>query len=148
MKKTLVHNRGQTLIELIMALGAGVLIVIAIIGGVVAAGKNSQFAKNQSLATRYAQEGVELIRSQRDKLGWSTLYADYSGKPQCIAGGGIFSDKGNSCGNNVATIFSRDATFIDDTGNGTKLSISVTVSWQDSSGTHQSTQTTLLTSWQ
>ena len=149
MKKVLVRkNFGQTLIELLMALGAGVLIVVAIVGGVVMEGKNSQFAKNQNLATRYAQEGIELIRSQRDKLNWSAFYANYSGKPQCIDNGGNFTLMSGNCTPNVGNnFFTRSATFTDSAQTGINLSITVTVSWQDSSGTHRSSQTTVLTSW-
>lgn len=147
MKKVLVHkNFGQTLIELLMALGAGVLIVVAIVGGLVMAGKNSQFAKNQNLATRYAQGGIELIRSQRDKLGWATFYADYNGQPQCITSDGTFSALSDGCPK-IATIFTRSATFVDD-GTGLNMTVTVTVSWPDSSGTHESSQTTVLTSWE
>lgn len=147
MRKALVRNNlGQTLIELLMALGAGVLIVLAIVGGLIMAGKNSQFAKNQNLATRYAQEGIELIRSQRDKLGWSTFYADYNGQPQCIATDGVFSALSDGCPK-IVGLFIRSATFVDN-GSGLSLTIAVTVSWPDSSGTHESSQTTVLTSWE
>ena len=147
MKKVPVHkNFGQTLIELLMALGAGVLIVMAIVGGVVMAGKNSQFAKNQNLATRYAQGGVELIRSQRDKLGWSAFYTNYNDQPQCLDGTGNFTPMSISCAK-IAILFTRAATFVDD-GTGLNLTVTVTVSCQDSSGTHQSNQTTVLTSWE
>lgn len=139
-------NFGQTLIELLMALGAGVLIVLAIVGGLIMAGKNSQFAKNQNLATRYAQEGVEFIRSQRDKLGWSVFKTNYSGQPQCISSNGSFTALANGC-SKIANIFTRSATFIDD-GTGLSLTVAVTVSWSDSSGLHSSSQTTVLTSWQ
>lgn len=150
MKKVPVHNRfGQSLIELLMALGAGVLIMVAIVAGVVMAGKNSQFAKNQNLATRYAQEGIELARSQRDKLGWSPFYANYSAKPQCIDNGGNFTLMSGNCTPNVGNnFFTRSATFTDSGGTGISLSLTVTVSWQDSSGTHESSQTTVLTNWE
>lgn len=147
MKKALAHkNFGQTLIELIMALGMGVLIVIAIVGGVVTAGRNSQFAKNQSLATRYAQEGVELIRSQRDKLGWSTFKTSFGGQPQCISAAGVFTVLSDGC-SQIASIFTRSAAF-DVDATGLKLTVTVTVTWEDSSGTHNSKQTTVLTSWE
>ncbi len=128
-----------------MALGAGVLIVVAIVGGLVMAGKNSQFAKNQNLATRYAQEGVELIRSQRDKLGWVAFHANFT-QPQCISASGTFSALSGGCPK-IASLFTRSATFVDD-GTGLNMTVSVTVSWQDSSGTHESSQTTVLTSWE
>ncbi len=149
MKKALVRkNDGQTLIELLMALGAGVLIIVAIIGGVVTAGRNSQFAKNQNLATNLAQEGIELVRSQRDKLGWSGFSDAYTVSPvQCIDSNGNFTSGVPNCPPNAGTanFFTRTATF---TVSGFGLDVTVTVSWQDSNGVHKSSQTTFLSSWE
>ncbi|MCL5676239.1 MAG: hypothetical protein M1120_03905 [Patescibacteria group bacterium] len=150
MRKRPARNKflGQTLIEMLMALGAGVLIVMAIIGGVVVANRNSQFSKNQNLATRYAQEGIELIRSQRDQLGWNAFYSAYNNVPQCIDGSAKFTNMAGSCGQNVASFFSRSATFFDTNGSGKSLTVTVTVSWSEVNGSHDSKQTTLLTEWE
>ncbi len=49
---------GQSMIETLIALGIAVLIIVALVQSIVTSVKNTQFAKNQTLATRYSQEGV------------------------------------------------------------------------------------------
>ncbi len=148
MKKQPVRNFGQTLIELLVALGAGVIIMVALVGVVVVAGKNSQFAKNQNLATRFSQEGIELIRSKRDQQGWTTFYSNYNGQPQCIDASGNFTNMSTDCGKNVTNFFNRSASFVDNSGDQTQLEVTVTTSWQEISATHRSKQTTILSKWE
>lgn len=56
-------ERGQTLIEAIVALVTILLIVTAIAIVIVNSLYNSQFIKNQNEANKYAQEGIELVRN-------------------------------------------------------------------------------------
>ncbi len=60
------NMKGQTLIEVLAALS--ILAIIATsMGAVVVSSLNSaQFAKNETLATKYAQEGMEAIRRLRN----------------------------------------------------------------------------------
>lgn len=59
-------QKGQTLIEVIVALGAAVIVITAITVVVINALSNVQFSKNQNSATQYAQEGLEIVRRLRD----------------------------------------------------------------------------------
>jgi len=58
-------EKGQTIIEAIVALAAILIIVTAIAIAIVSAISNSQFIKNQNLANKYAQQGMEFVRGIR-----------------------------------------------------------------------------------
>ncbi|MBI3981046.1 prepilin-type N-terminal cleavage/methylation domain-containing protein [Candidatus Microgenomates bacterium] len=143
-------RKGQSLIEVLIALGIGVLVIVALVQSLVTSIKNSQFAKNQNLATRYSQDAVENIRSERDKLGWTAMFTTYNNKTYCIGTGdsSTWTLKQPSCAVNVGVIFTREADFSDPDGASEKLLVEVTTSWTDSSGTHSSKQNTFLTKWE
>ncbi len=61
------NQTGQSLVEVVIALGIAVIIVIAFTNATIASVRNSQFSKNQNLATKYAQETLELVRAIRDQ---------------------------------------------------------------------------------
>lgn len=56
------RQKGQTLIEFLIALAAAVVIISAIGGAVVTTLNNAQFSKNQNLGNQYANQGMEIIR--------------------------------------------------------------------------------------
>jgi type II secretory pathway pseudopilin PulG len=71
------NQKGQSLIEALVALGAAVIIVSAITIAVITAVNNSDFAKYQNLANGYAQQGIQVIQ-QKAQLDWNDT-ATYSG---------------------------------------------------------------------
>lgn len=60
-------NRGQTLVEVIVVLTVGILIIGALTFAIISSLRNAQLAKNQTQATKLAQEAVEKVRSVRDR---------------------------------------------------------------------------------
>ncbi len=146
MNRQPVNKNGQSLIETIIALGIAVFIIVALTQSVIMSVKNTQFAKNQTLATRYGQEAIEKIRNVRDLLGWPTFYNNYNGTTKCI-NSGEYTNWSDSvpCEINIGDIFIRQATFEGDTD---QLTITVTTSWTDTTGDHNSEQVTILTRWQ
>lgn len=60
----MIKEKGQTLIEALIALGAAVVIISAIAVVVITSVSSSDFSKNQNLATQYAQQGIDILRSQ------------------------------------------------------------------------------------
>ncbi|KKQ78266.1 MAG: hypothetical protein US99_C0027G0005 [Candidatus Daviesbacteria bacterium GW2011_GWF2_38_6] len=62
-------NKGQTLIEVIVVAMVGILVVTALTFAVIFSLRNASFAKNQSQATKLAQEGIERVRGLRDRNG-------------------------------------------------------------------------------
>lgn len=78
-----IKEKGQTLIEALVALGAAVLVLSAITVVVISAINNSQYTKNQNLATQYAQQGVEIMR-QISQSDWET-FSLYNASRYCLA---------------------------------------------------------------
>lgn len=143
------NKLGQSMIETLIALGIGVLIIVALVQSIVISIKNSQFAKNQTLATRFSQEGIEWVRGTRDKLGWPSFYNSFNAKTECLGASDYTSwSETLPCTINAGDIFSRQANFSDPDGLGNQLLIIITTSWVDTAGNHKSEQKTYLTRWQ
>lgn len=66
-----VSVQGQSLIEVIIASAAGILIVAALVFTTLFSLRNANFAKTSAQATKLAQEGIEKVRTirNRDVLG-------------------------------------------------------------------------------
>jgi Tfp pilus assembly protein PilW len=67
------NEKGQTLIEVLVGLAAGVIVIGAITIVTINALNNAQFSENQNLATEYAQQAMENMRNMRD-----TDYGNFS----------------------------------------------------------------------
>ncbi len=125
-------NKGQTLLEITVALGA-ILITLAAIAVVVTASvNNSVFIKNQTQSGKYAQQGMEYVRYLRNNN--PSTYLGLSGT-YCFDDGNIFrsiTNPTNPCDItkvNLAGAFIRTAVF--DTGAecGSANRVTVNVSW-------------------
>ena len=68
----MINPKGQTLIEALIALGAAVVIISAIAVVVITSVSNSDFSKYQNLATQYAQQGIDIMRSQSES-DWTSF---------------------------------------------------------------------------
>ncbi|MDO8604889.1 MAG: prepilin-type N-terminal cleavage/methylation domain-containing protein [bacterium] len=113
--------KGQTMIEVLLALAIGVIIIAGISKAVNTSLSNSQFSKNQSSANQYAQEGMEIVRNLRPTPG-----------SYCLAKGTTVltsEDIAVGCPQNVDA-FAREVN-IQGTGTGVK-NVTVTVGWSDS----------------
>jgi type II secretory pathway pseudopilin PulG len=106
------NQKGQSLIEALVALGAAVIIVSAITIAVITAVSNSDFAKYQNLATGFAQQGIQFVE-QQSQLDWVDI-ATYDGRfclPQEATD--LYLPETPSCSSiNVADKFARDVTFV------------------------------------
>lgn len=72
--------RGQSMLELIVAIGIIVSSVVATIGLVIATTTTSAASKAQILAANLAREGVEVVRSLRD-TNWLVADSGFSNVP-------------------------------------------------------------------
>lgn len=59
-------NSGSILIEAILALAIAITLITAIVTALISSLSSSSFSRNQSIASGYAQEAIELVRSIRD----------------------------------------------------------------------------------
>lgn len=140
-------DKGQSLFEVILAISISAIILIAIVSLSVRSVSTSSFARNNTLATEYAQEGIEWLREQRD-ADWTNLIE----KTDANFGEKSFS---SSAAEIPDTIFERFLTIeltdefpqfvpdgVDDTAR-----VKVAVSWEDSSGYHDVVLNSILTKW-
>lgn len=67
--------KGQTLLEVIVTSAVGILVVSALTFAVIFSLRNATLAKNQAQATKLAQEGIERVRSGRDKSAGITGFS-------------------------------------------------------------------------
>lgn len=60
-------NKGQTLLEVLIAATVGILVITALTFATIYSVRNATLAKNSAQATKLAQEGLEKIRTIRDR---------------------------------------------------------------------------------
>lgn len=89
---------GQSLIEVIVAAAVGILVVTALTFAVIFSLRNAYFAKTSSQATKLAQEGIERVRTGRDRNECiNNLAADVhswngnSSNTSCVGPGSIWT---------------------------------------------------------
>lgn len=119
------RENGQSLIEVLAALAVVLLVVLALVVAVTTSVKSSDFARKRTQASSFAQQGMEKARSYRDQNSWATFSTN------C----GNLSALGLS--STPAPSFTLTVSCVDE-GSSTKKKIIVTVSWTDTSGTHNS----------
>lgn len=61
------RQAGQSLIEVIIAISVGILVVTALTIATIFSLRNAQFSKNSAQATQLAQEGIDRVRTGRDR---------------------------------------------------------------------------------
>lgn len=105
--------KGQTIIEVVVALGAAVIILTAMILVILTSLGNSEQGTSESLATYYAEQGMELMRQMKEN-NWtifSTLNGNYCMAESCTTltnQAGSCGPKSPSCAVNVANKYIRE----------------------------------------
>ncbi len=143
------NNKGQTLIEVLVALTIGVLILTSIVTAVISALSNAQYTKNQTDANTYVQEAMDFIKSLRntDYATFKNLSGNYCFASSCTSLNSTIGDpcgpKSVSCGQNIG-VFVREIQVIQNSiscgqgGNENETDVKATVSWSDSKCTSSS----------
>lgn len=80
-------QKGQTLIESLVALAVIITILSAIIIVITVSLYNSQFVRDQNIANKYSQETMEFIRGEQASN--ISKFSGYSGSGYCINGTNI-----------------------------------------------------------
>lgn len=166
------NQKGQSLVEVIIAATVGVLVVSALTFATIFSLRNAQFAKNSAQATKLAQEGIERVRTGRDRnvaIGGSfqldgngvTSWDDpdlwlYQIRTDCIPN--CYFNIGTSGGLQYLTAaasipsaadsinqFRRVVILSDEASSyATQKKVTVIVTWTDAGGAHESKLTTVL----
>jgi len=122
------NTTGQSLVEMVVAIAVVLIVIVALVAVTTISVRNASFSRNQALATKYAQEGIEEARKLRDSQKEDVFFVD--GSCSTTKTIGIFS-------------FQRTCSFDGDK----TMTVAVVVSWTDAKGTHKSELTTRLTKW-
>ncbi len=137
-----IAHKGQSLVEVIIVIAIVALLVTGLVVATTSSLKASQFARNKAIAVKYAQEGIELARSDRD-ISW-TEFSTRSGM-YCLDDVTREFVPAASCSPNVANnTLTRSVDF---SWNGTRMQVAVTVNWIDGDGPHTSQLVTNFYKW-
>lgn len=145
----LTSQGGQSLLEVLVALGIVLLVILALVRAAVVSIRNADFSKKQAQATSYAQEGMENIRAFRDS-NWDGFWVVATGATYCLVGA---IPSGNCPAPTCLTlgnVFTRCVKIetVDSTLGKERAKVTVTVSWTDSVGIHKSELISYFSKWQ
>lgn len=96
-RRTVFSQLGQSLIEVIIASAVGILVVTALTFAVIFSLRNANFAKTSAQATQLAQEGIERVRTGRDRnecinnLSGVNSWNGSSSDTSCMGSGSIWT---------------------------------------------------------
>lgn len=65
-------QKGQTLVESLLAVAVSVIVVVALVGVGITSMRTASFGRDQAEAVRLASQALEILRSQRDS-NWTTF---------------------------------------------------------------------------
>ncbi len=125
-------HQGNSLIEVVVAAAIVALILVGLVNVTTTNLSNSQYSRNKTLATKYADEALEWIRIQRDALGWDALSYFASASPPDYCMNTLVWTYGGLCDNTDARIdelFHRDVNLYLDPLETGKITVTVKVSW-------------------
>ncbi len=149
MRKT-IYTRGQTLLELIVVIAVVAIVLTALVAAVTAALRYGQASRFRSQGVKLAQEGLEIVRKERDTDDWTTFaaYASTNGGRWCLPDTGLLTadDGSGTCPVTAGETFWRLITF---TWNGTdeRMEIISRVSWGERNTQSTVMLETYLTQW-
>lgn len=129
MRKKLPGESGQTLLELVIAIGVVAIVMTALVAAVTASLRYSQATRLRSRGVKYAQEGLELTRKLRDINIWDTFQAYSNGTGRwCLDELGVWTidDASGICPISTGSNYWRRVNFV---WNDPRMEVTVTVSW-------------------
>lgn len=144
---------GQSLFEVIMALGLVTLIIVAVVAMAEISIKNSSYSKSKTMATRHAESAMEWLRGQRDESwdNFSDMALNY--QTICLKNLNVDDIKLGGCSDEpdedviFDTNLKREVVFDTlDLLNG-NIGVSVNVFWTDAGGYHEAVTSTVFTDW-
>lgn len=101
------NDKGQSLVEVMVALSVAIVVMTAIVMSVVVAIANSQFSKSQNLASHYARQGIEHLR-QLSRTDWNN-FTSYSSQRYCLTDDFMLYDiESTTCGDSRINNFKRE----------------------------------------
>jgi type II secretory pathway pseudopilin PulG len=158
-------EKGQSLFEVLFAIAISALVVAGVASLASVSVRNSSYSRNNSIATRFAQEATEWLRSERD-ADWTTFLTNVRASATYCLDSLSWTNTGICTSAEAVsgtTIFFREVTFTclkenlappppftsavcadPDINN---VEAKVEVSWTDAQGIHSVTTNTRFTDW-
>lgn len=132
-------QRGSTLIELLIATMIVGTIVTAVAAGVTNSVKNNAEARYREIATVLAQQGMEVLRTERGNLGWVTFHDTITDGTFCMpAGMATLSELSTDPQECIITEsnfdFDREVELSKTSGANPEVTAIITVEWERRSG--------------
>ena len=126
------NMRGQSIIEVLVAIAVGVVVMGAITVAVTTSLIGAEFGRNQSEATNISQEGIDTMRNIRDSD--YTKFSSYSDGDYCLAKNATSLTNESTCTSPNVDIFVRKVNIKTNVAGSCTASkeITVTTSWNDS----------------
>ena len=153
--------KGQSLFEVVLAIGLIGMILVSVVSLASLYVKTTNSSKVKSLASKFSQEGIEWIRSQRDQ-DWTTFASKSSAGTRIWCISDLTWPAGSSpwyCNHSgswdyipdpdnpaLDSIYKREV-FLTTLVAGTTIEAQVFVYWDDDSGYHEVRTSTILTRW-
>lgn len=153
---------GQSLFEVVVALAVISVVIVSLINVTTVSIRNTSFSRNNTVASRYAQEATEWLRGERD-AGWNTFTTNaHNSSTYCL--NGLSWNSGNCSTLEIipATPFYRQVSFLCYINNPPTpptppppcnnpainiVEASVTVNWSDAQGSHVVSTPIQFTNW-
>lgn len=158
------NESGQSLMELVIVLAVAITVISALTAVSISSLRNANLSQMQLQATKYAQEGIERVRSARDRdtetsapfstanstpiekfshLYATTIYSVCPDPCNFLLNGNQLSQTSNF--ENLGGNFQRKIFISDDSSSWQdKKIVRVVVSWTDFAGVHESQLNTIL----
>ena len=142
---------GQSLFEVVLALGLVTLIMTAVVGVVSLSIVNSSYAKNKTLSTRLSETTLEWIRGERNE-GWNEFslqsFPEGALQTRCFQTLSWEDSKSGLCGDTEYisdTFLKREINFypIDSE----TIEVTVKIYWLSAGGYNEVNSSTYLTNW-
>ena len=142
-------SQGQSLVEVLVAVGAMSLLLVSLLSLISLSVRNSRLAKDRTQAVALAQGGIELMRAYRD-YSWTDFSGVAGGTKYDLPEAWVVEDGlGAACNESAYTINNFYRRCVEIQGiDAQEMSVSVEVSWQEGNQVHQSIQETRLSVWE
>lgn len=149
--------QGQSLFELVVAIGIIGLILLALVSLSTLSVRNATTSRNQAEGARLGQEAIEWLRGERDK-DWDDFLAQVTTPNyKCLEGLSWSQANPGACSTNdlISSIYQREARFecinldcdINNDGTDDEVDAVITVFWTDAQGYHEIKNSTHFTDW-
>ena len=142
---------GQSLFEVVLALGLITLIMTAVVGVASLSIVNSSYAKNKTLSTRLSETTLEWVRGERDN-GWDNFslqsLPEGVGQTRCFQTLSWEDSKLGVCDDTEYipdTFIKREIVF--SPVDLVTIEVTVRIYWIDAGGYHEVNSSTYLTNW-